>query len=404
MLVGGPPPQSFVNDYFDGFNATAVHFWETGLPRQLAEWEASGRPGLRFFAWVNKDGRSRDGGEVLGAIAPSRAGRVGFQIGDEPGLNGEGFASVLPFREGVEAVRTADPEALLVMNFSTEIKDLERILDYAGGNLGIDVFSFDRYNLGNRQYRSLELIRRFARKYHRPYWRYLQGFRKDPKDGLTASDLRWDAMSGLIYGYTGFTWFIYQSESMGIASAFFQEPGYDGAKSPLWQDAAEINRDLAAYLQVTTHLWSTDVRYRALLPVLQPEGTLPWRRGAGGNPYIVDLGPADDPESEGMEILSGFFRDDAGEHYVMLQNVRHSGGSPPNDSDGPGTIRVRFDFSAAPPELDEDRILVFDPKAARAHVLAIEKRGARRGIVDFRLRAGDVVLFKFATGNSFAGA
>jgi hypothetical protein len=403
MLVDGIPPRQFADDYFDGFNATAVHFWESGLPRQLSAWEEKRRSRMRFFSWVDKDGRSRDNGQVLGGIEPDRPGRVGFQVGDEPGLKGKGFAGVLPFREGVAAVRAADPKALIVMNFNTQVGDLERILDFAGGPLGIDVFSFDRYNLGNRQYRSLELIRGYARKYHRPYWRYLIGFLKSRKDRLAASDLRWDAMSGLVYGYTGFTWFIYQSSSWGIAPAFFQEPGYGGAKSPLWQEAARINRDLAAYLRVITHLWSTDVRYLALLPVLQPEGTRPWRPGAGGNPHLAELGPAEDTQSEGMEILAGFFRDDAGEHYTMLQNVRHAGASPPNDNEDSGTVRVGFDFGAAAPSLDRSRILIFDPDTERPRSLALEMHSNRKGFARIRLDPGDVVLFKYATGRSFAG-
>lgn len=403
MLVDGPPPQGFVDDYFDGFHATAVHFWEAGLPRQLADWEESGRRGLRFFSWVDQDGSTRDGGQVLGGIGPNRPGRVGFQIGDEPGLDGSGFAAVLPFRQGVEAVRRADPEALVVMNFSVGVRDLGRILDYAGGTLGIDVFSFDRYNLGRRQYATLELIRRYAQRYHRPYWRYLYGYRQHAKDRLTPSDLRWDAMSGLVYGFTGFTWFIYQNASMGIAPAFFEEPGYAGAKSPLWAAAAAVNRDLAAYLRETTHLWSTDVRYRALLPVLQPTGTRPWQRGAGGDPYLADLGPAAEPDSAGMEILAGFFRDDAGEHYLMLQNVRHARASPPNDSAEPGVIRVRFDFRGAPPDLDPSRILVLDPAGRRAWSQPLAPLGARGGVAELPVAAGDVVFFKYATGRSFPG-
>lgn len=405
MLVDeGPPPRAFVDEYFDGFNATAVHFWETGLPRQLAGWEASGRPGLRWFSWLDRDGTSRDGGVVLGGIGARRPGRVGFQIGDEPGLDGSGFAGVLAFRHGVETVRAADPKALVVMNFSSGVEDVERILDYAGGTLGIDVFSFDRYNLGKRQYGSLELIRRYAQKYQRPYWRYLFGYRPDGAPGLTASDLRWDAMTGLVYGFTGFTWFIYQNKTLGIAPAFFREPGYGGARSELWTPAARVNRDLAAYLRLTTHLWSTDVRYRALLPVLQPEGTTPWRPGAGGDPYLADLGPADDPASEGMEILAGFFRDDAGEHYVMLQNVRHTHASPPNDQDHAGSIRVRFEFSSAGPDLDQSRILVFEPATGRARPLELDRRGPRIGVADLRVDAGDVVLFKYATGTRFPGS
>ncbi|MGE5154520.1 MAG: hypothetical protein ACM3ST_10930 [Bdellovibrio bacteriovorus] len=403
MLVDGPPPRAFVDDYFDGFHATAVHFWEAGLPRQLADWEASGRPRLRFFSWVDKDGTSRDGGQVLGGIGPDRPGRVGFQIGDEPGLDGTGFAGVLPFRQGVEAVRRADPEALVVMNFSVGVRDLGRILDYAGGQLGIDIFSFDRYNLSKRQYATLALIRRYAQKYHRPYWRYLYGYRQRAEDRLTPSDLRWDAMSGLVYGFTGFTWFIYQNKSMGIAPAFFDEPGYGGAKSPLWYAAAEVNRDLSAYLGVTRHLWSTDVRYRSLLPALQPEGTRPWRRGAGGDPYLVELGPAAAPDSEVMEILVGFFRDDAGEHYAMLQNARHARGSPPNDSEEPGTIRLRFDFSGAPSDLDPSRILIFDPARRRPRAVVLEPRGPRGGVAELRVAAGDVALYKYATGRPFPG-
>lgn len=415
MLVEGPAPRAFVDDYFDGFHATAVHLWEAGLPRQLADWEASGRPGLRFFAWVDKDGTSRDGGEVLGGIGPNRPGRVGFQVGDEPGLDDSGFPAVLPFRAGVEAVRRADPDALVVMNFSVGVRDLGAILDYAGGVLGIDIFSFDRYNLGRRQYATLELIRRYARKYHRPYWRYLYGYRQHADDQLTPSDLRWDAMSGLVYGFTGFTWFIYQNSSLGIAPAFFDGPGYEGPKSPLWSAAAGVNRDLAAYLEVMTHLWSADVRYRALLPALQPEGTRPWSRGAGGDPYLVGLdpvrglgfesraGPPGAPDDEGFEILAGFFRDDGGEHYVMLQNVRHARASPPNASEAPGTLRLRFDFAGAPPGLDPRRILIFDPVSRRPRAVALEPQGPLGGRVELRLAAGDVVLFRYATGRAFAG-
>ena len=403
MLVDGPPPRAFVDDYFDGFHATAVHFWEAGLPRQLADWEATRRRDLRFFSWVDKDGRSRDGGEVIGGLGPNRPGRVGFQIGDEPGLDGSGLAGVLPYREGVEAVRRADPEALVVMNFSVGVRDLGPILDYVGGQLGIDVFSFDRYNLGRRQYATLELIRRYAQKYHRPYWRYLYGYRQHAKDRLSPTDLRWDAMSGLVYGFTGFTWFIYQNKSMGIAPAFFDEPGYEGAKSPLWQAVAGVNRDLAAYLRVTTHLWSTDVRYKALLPALQPEGTRPWRRGSGVDPYLLDLGPAAEPGSEGMEILAGFFRDDAGEPYVMLQNIRHTRAGSPNDSEEPGTIRVRFDFREAPPHLDPSRILVLDPRLGRPKAMALQPRRGRGAVAELNVAAGDVVLFKYATGRPFAG-
>jgi hypothetical protein len=105
-----------------------------------------------------------------------------------------------------------------------------------------------------------------------------------------------------------------------------------------------------------------------------------------------------------MEILAGFFRDDAGEHYVMLQNVRHSGGSPPNDNDRLGTVRIALDFSTAPPWLDRSRILVLDPERGLVRRLAIERHGASRGIVRFPLEAGDVVLFKYATGTPFVGS
>lgn len=404
MLVDGPPPRVFVDDYFDGFNATVVHFWENGLPHQLAGWNASGRPGLHFFSWLNRDGRSRDGDKVLGAIGANRPGRIGFQIGDEPGLQGQGLTDILRFREGVDAVRAADPNALVVMNFALGVKDLSRILDYAGGVMGIDVFSFDRYNLGKSQYQALGQIRRYAQKYNRPYWRYLYSFRtKESGTRLTASDLRWDAMSGLVYGYTGFTWFIYQDKRSGIVPAFFRQPGFYGAKSPLWREAAQINRKLGTYLRVTTKLWSTDVRYRALLPVLQPDGTRPWQPGAGGDPYLTDFRPEDDPESQGMEILAGFFRDDRSEHYVMLQNVRHTNAGPPNDNEDAGTIRVTLDFTNAPTGVDTSRICVLDPTSGRPMPMAVEKHGRAGGLVRFPLDAGDVVLFKYATGRPFAG-
>jgi hypothetical protein len=104
-----------------------------------------------------------------------------------------------------------------------------------------------------------------------------------------------------------------------------------------------------------------------------------------------------------MEILAGFFRDDAGEHYVMLQNVRHARGSPPNDSEEPGRIRVRFDFRGAPPHLDPSRILVFDPKRQWGRTQPLVPSGARGGVAELPVEAGDLVLFKYATGRSFPG-
>ena len=46
------------------------------------------------------------------------------------------------------------------------------------------------------------------------------------QEGISASDMRWNAFSGLLYGFKGFTWFVYNIESNNaIDPALFNSEG-----------------------------------------------------------------------------------------------------------------------------------------------------------------------------------
>jgi hypothetical protein len=143
---------------------------------------------------------------------------------------------------------------------------------------------------------------------------------------------------------------------------------------------AQINRELAN-LQPVTQLTSTDVRLiTADHPdVERPQRTSDWRRGAGGDPYLIELGPA--PGQDPMDVLAGFFRDDGGGHYVMVQNARHThslgvGEDPLPGADLAGTVHLAFDFTDAPFWVDRTRLEYLDVATGDVRVLSLQQRPA----------------------------
>jgi hypothetical protein len=393
----GAPSRAFVDAYFDDFRANAVHLWEDGLPAEVDGWQAA-RAGAPFVSWVHKSGISHANRELIGGLSADRPGRIGYQVGDEP----LSMSEYLEIEEGLRAVRDADPNALRIVNFSYRATDFGAILDrYCASGLG-DVVSYDRYSRGRSELETLEQIRAFGLRCGIPYWRYIESYERDGAAVQTESDLRWSALIGLVYGYTGHTWFLYQTApAHGLGVTFFERAGdFTAARTPRFEVAATLNRQMAVYGRAITRLTSTDVRYLPAIRGIVPDGTTQWSAGAGGDTFITGIEAVDgEPLQEG---IVGFFDDDCGDTYVMLQNMNHADGSFPFESTRAATFRIAFDLEGAA-GVDRDRLVALDAGGAgRLRDLPLAGEGNRRSVM-IRLEAGDAVLFKYATGRPFVG-
>jgi hypothetical protein len=392
------PSASAVTDYFSGFKANALHLWETGLPTELDGWRKHAGASMRFVSWVHKDGTSHTNKKLIGGLPANSPGRIGFQISDEPNDMTHFNAMVT----AATAVRKADPDALLIFNFTYNLPQLDQALAQSGSSTEMDVYSYDVYTRSNGAYEHLARYRTVGLKYNRPYWRYIRGYLPsfDKDDALTESDARWDAFSGLVYGYTGHTWFLYQiATGHNLQPAFFAAPGsYAAKKTAAFSFVATINTELKQLGRAITQLTSTDVRYTPSIGLLQPKKTQPFAPGAGGDPYITKIAGKG---GAAADYLVGFFTDAAGERYVMLQNVKHVNGTFPVDLlVGPVTFEVDLDFKSA--AVDKTKLLSLDKSTGKLTALPLTGLGGSKARLSVTLAAGDPVLFKYATGAPFA--
>jgi hypothetical protein len=423
----GTPPPAVVADYFGPFGATAKMLWEDGAA-EVDGWNPSSNP---FISWLRSDGTSsvwngfafESTGELVGGMA-GKQGRIGFQVGDEAGS----VTALAQIQAGIESVRAADPDALVYTNMSIYVANADDVLAYWVSNVDADVLMSSDYFFDHLHYSALERYRARALQKGVPYWQYLNAY-VGAESGFdrshTESDLRWQAMVGLLYGYTGHSWFIYQaadgarhsSATAWGGSALFDGVGdWAAPKTDAWKIVADINEELANLGPTMTQLTSVDVRFiRAVHPrAVTPLGTRPWARGAAGDPYLAAIRAA--AGEAPMDIPVGFFRDATGQRYVMVQNGRHThsvgfGSDPLPGAESPGRIRLEFDFTGAPFTVDRTTLEYLDPGDGRVKALALQQVPAIGGVddegeeigpnPDLRfaeplLAPGAVLLFKYA--------
>jgi hypothetical protein len=386
-------------EYYDDFHATGTHTWENGLPTGIDEWTAAGHPDLRWVSWVDADGTSRENGQLIGGYPANAPGRLGYQISDEP----HDMAELLQIEAGLNAVRAADPDALLIVNFSIYANDIDQQLDHYGQHMDGDVVSYDSYTLKPKEYGRMNKFRLAGLRAGLPYWRYLKAYKPLSHGWVPRppEDMRWDAMAGMLYGYTGHTWFVYQiaPSNPDMESRFFSDRvGYMAApKTPEWAVAAQLNKEMANLGRSITQLTSTDVRY-VLGPfsLLLPRGTEAWVPGAGGDRYMKRF------STRGGDAAIGVFRDDADDRYFMIQNANHPAGSWPTDTDDPIDVMLEFDFANAPQGFDPTRLETLNAKTGNLESWALTPLGPTSATLSFSLEAGDAVLLKYATGRPFA--
>lgn len=405
VVAMGPPPAEFVRAYYQDFHATAAHLWATGMPAEATAWGAVGPPGGRFVSWLDSDGNSaaNPAAGVLGGGPAAMPGRIGYQVGDEPGLACDGnlqcaIDDLNRMGAGLDAVRAADPNALIFLNFAD--LDVTPALLNAYAALDADVVSYDAYHRGAQAYEALEMVRAAGLAQGRPYWRYMRSFGYDSGSaGVTASDARWDAYSGLLYGYTGHSWFLYTINASAELNPllFTAENDFNAARTPLYDQVAAVNQVLNRLGPIVTQLTSTGVRYRPALPLLQPPGTQDWSIGAGGDPYLSDLSVS----GVGVDAALGFFVDPYGDPVVMAQNVSHTHGTFPTSHENVGTITLTFDFSAAPPGVNTTAVRSVDLSTGLSTTLPLSVVDATHSTLVLSLQAGDLAVFKVDNGRDF---
>ncbi len=405
VVAMGSPPEEFVRAYYEDFHGTAAHLWATGMPAEAAAWSAVGPPGGRFVSWLDSDGNSaaNPAAGVLGGGPAAMAGRIGYQVGDEPGLacNGDvpcAIADMNRMGVGIDAVRAADPNALVFLNFADLDVTPALLSAYAG--LDADVVSYDAYHRGATAYEPLEAVRAAGLAQGRPYWRYIRSFGYDSGSaGVTASDARWDAYSGLLYGYTGHSWFLYTINASAELDPllFVVENDFNAARTPLFNEVAAINQVLNRLGPVVTQLTSTGVRYRPALPLLQPPGTQDWSIGAGGDPYLSDLSVS----GVGVDAALGFFVDPYADPVVMVQNVSHTHGTFPTSHENVGTITLTFDFGAAPLGVSTTAVRGLDPLTGLTTSIPLTVVDATHSNLVLTLPAGDIAVLKVDNGRDF---
>jgi len=399
------PNATIVDEYFDDFGATALHTWDQGLPNRVQGWRAAGHSDFSFLSWVQDDGTSRDGGLVVGGVPPDQGDRIGYQVGDEP----RNMVDLLAIEQGVGAVRSADPDALVVVNFGNPEQgtDLIDLLDYAAGTMDIDVISYDWYGYDySTTYERLAIHRQVALDHGLPYWRYLSSYQDlGASDWPEESDMRWNAMSGVVYGYTGHTWFVYQSAAPPhqVVSALFDQPGtWTSAANQRFAIASELNAELRVLGEVLPWLTSTEVRYTPGVSLYSPAGTSSWSPGAGGDPYLASLQPVGTSSWEVQDVLVGFFVDESGSRYVALQNPTHASSDWPLMTSASCSFELFFDFSSAPAGFDTSHLMVLDHHLNAVRQTTLNAVGGQHSVT-ISLDAGDLVFFKYADGLPFAG-
>jgi len=406
----GAPSATHVNEYFNTFNANAVHTWGKGLPYAINGWGEANHSEFRWVAWVDNAGKSLTNKKVIGDMGANPPGRIGYQIGDEPGLNGDGMVELMEIEEGINSVLSKDPEALTIVNFSFWADDFTGLLDYYGSQTQGDVYSYDRYSVGYSEHETMSTIREYALKWNRPYWRYIRAYHDVPLTAgdqgakTHASDLRWDALLGLVYGYTGHTWFVYQAAAPHkVGSVMYTGQGGLGqGKTPLWHSVAGINQELRHLGRAITQLTSTDVRYKASQGFWTPKGISAWKPGAGNDPYIAEIAAGSGALLADNELAIGYYVDDSGEQYVMIQNQNHENASWPINNTKSAQLVVSFDFANAPSNVSTTHVQILNKKTGAIENHILEPAGGSKAQLKAPLIAGDAIFFKYDTGKPFA--
>lgn len=185
-----------------------------------------------------------------------------------------------------------------------------------------EILSYDHYPIVGDQLRgdyywNLEIIRNAARRHGIPFWAFTLAVAHNPYPIPTMGHLRLQVFSDLVYGAAGIQYFTYWTPVSDHWN-FHEGPiRVDGTRSPVWDLAQAMNREIAGYAPVFADADVIGVGHTEP----QPMGTVPYRPRspvrnltAGGKGAVVaHLVKADPDEPGGLwHFLAIVNRDFAG--------------------------------------------------------------------------------------------
>jgi hypothetical protein len=239
----------------------------------------------------------------------------GYYLTDEP--NAHAFKNL---GRMVEYLSEKDPTRLSFINLfptyaskyqlGTETYDehIEQFLDISKPEL----LSYDHYHFfngydGTGYFYNLGIIRKWAVKYDIPFCNIIQAIGTDSTGGPdlnwrvpNANEHRWLVYSSIAYGAKAIVWFHWDS-SWGVTGSPKRDEVYASIK--------QMNKEIKNIGPYVIALHSTEVYHTGTLPsgaVSLPDGAIV--KTVSGNP----------------DMVLGFYKDDAGEDYMMLMNRNYS--------------------------------------------------------------------------------
>jgi len=264
-----------------------------------------------------------------------------------------------------DLLKTATPNALIYNNISySDISPefLNTYLDTVKPDmLMTDTYPYfksstpERYPENPEWFNIAMTTRKFSLVHGIPYFTWLeamQGVDGTPAQAAmvpyhfrlpSESEMRTEVFTVLAMGFKGLSWFGYDNSDDNCREWLVDPITRKPNKTYYWVQSinAEV-KNLGVYLRF---LNSIDVRFVPNKGNPTPKGLSNWTRRAGGDKYISSIIPAS-PAHTNRDILIGFFKDQKGRRYFMLQNLYRS--TDMSASSGYSTILVNFKNARLP--------------------------------------------------------
>ena len=408
-------PKPFDIAQYRGAGFESVLLWEPGTYDELLPLVSADR--LPYHVNLEKWGAELAGGpdsteETLGAALKTldseenratiaklieNPGCIGFMVNDEIARP----THLRYTRHLLKWLRRLHPDAIAYSNAHPAghegvpgYGNLDRYFDEFAAMMEPDVFMTDVYPLSypdgtaDIYFKLLAAVRKAALEHGMPYWMFIQSFethgswdRRLPSE----SDLRFQMFVPLTYGYTGILYFTYD---MAFERGLIEKTGEPNS---LYHAAAAANPEVANVGAALRFLTSTGVRYVAgrhekeggeTVRNEYPRDTRAWTPGAGGDTWITHV--AIDEIGEGHDALLGLFRDDQGDRYFMITNLRHNA----NASAADRMLAISIEFA---PKVGT--LFRLDRIGGEAVPVRLED-----GVLKTRLPGGTGDLYKYTPG------
>jgi hypothetical protein len=327
-------------------------------------------------------------------------GNIGWLIGDEVG-DENGPAELQKAGQCLDALRELAPDALAYtacrgLDFKAFTPETYRAyLDAVLQCVRPDVLQYDHYpfyrgGTAGNFFLNLALVREKALAAGIPYWCWLQthGWTAGPFQEPSESELRFQAFAALAYGFTGLSCWTFDSAYPPYSRSLLDA---NGQPTPIYHAAAAMTPEILHLGQALRFLRSTGVCYQPAWTHKDgqwqqplPEGTVRWT-------------PEIHPRLQGLTVsdgahgwVLGFFRDDAGEDYIMVVNGNHAAGQ--GAAATAGAISMRWDDTV-------DQVERLNRSTGKVDVVDLHEHTLNHWV----LPGGTGELFKYHTGKPFAG-